>query len=94
MKRSAPPNLFELENLEPRILLSGDPLLGAVQIGAPGELDPLSDNDQFNTPAEEIKISDEDLPSESPTRVISDYNPSQELENIFSGRESIMSEII
>ncbi len=45
MKRSEPQNLFELESLEPRILLSADPLLGAVHAGAPDDLDPLLEND-------------------------------------------------
>ncbi|MFC1869156.1 LEPR-XLL domain-containing protein, partial [Thermodesulfobacteriota bacterium] len=41
MKRSQPPNPFELENLEPRILLSGDPLVGMVDAIAPDEPDSL-----------------------------------------------------
>ena len=34
MKQLEPQNLFELEGLEPRILLSGDPLLATAQVDA------------------------------------------------------------
>jgi len=40
VKRSQPPNPFELENLEPRILLSGDHLSEAVQATVHDEMDP------------------------------------------------------
>jgi len=39
LKTSEPKNFFELENLEQRIMLSGDPLFGAMGGIAPGQSD-------------------------------------------------------
>ncbi len=46
MKRVEPQNLFELEGLEPRLLLSGDALLAVVPVSisdGPADLSPGSD---------------------------------------------------
>lgn len=67
MSRPEPQNLFELEGIEQRILLSGDPLLGALYISAPDELDPAVDIGIEPLPVEESLVSGEDTPQ--------DHNP-------------------
>ncbi|MBW1860844.1 MAG: LEPR-XLL domain-containing protein, partial [Deltaproteobacteria bacterium] len=84
MKRSQPPNPFELENLEPRILLSGDPLVGIVDSIAPDELD--SPDTGLEIPPLEEKLNSGEDDSQNPTYQQSlQYDPSQNLTDIFSG---------
>ena len=55
MKQSQPQNLFELEGLEQRILLSGDPLPGIVLAGLPEEPDSMFDTDPGLSPVEDVQ---------------------------------------
>ncbi len=55
-------NLFNLENLEPRIMLSADPLFGLLQTLAPDASDALSTPDSQPILAEEIQITMAELP--------------------------------
>ena len=78
MKRSQPPNPFELEGLEQRILLSGDSLSAGIRAIAPDDLD------LFNQPfeLEEIQSTSEDLSQQS---IQQSYDPSDNLTDLFSG---------
>ena len=58
MKRSEPRNLFELESLEERILLSGEGLVSSLPGAAPDELEPLFDPDSLLPPLEEVLLAD------------------------------------
>ena len=78
MKRSQPPNPFELEGLEQRILLSGDSLSAGIRAIAPDDLDLF--NQSFEL--EEIQSTSEDLSQQS---IQQSYNPSDNLTDIFSG---------
>ena len=60
MKQSQPQNLFELEGLEQRILLSGYPFLGALSTEILDEPDSLFDTDSGVSSVEEIQLSDHD----------------------------------
>ncbi|MFC1535318.1 LEPR-XLL domain-containing protein, partial [Thermodesulfobacteriota bacterium] len=84
MKRSQIPNPFELENLEPRIMLSGDPLVGMVDSIAPDELDSLDTGLEI-PPLEENLNSGEDDSQNPAYKQSLQYNPSQNLAGIFSG---------
>ena len=87
MGRSEPQNLFQLEGLEPRILLSVDSPLGAMQVGAPDELDPLFDSDSHIPPAEEVLLSHEGDTQEPSSSHSDSYDPAEQLDDIFSGLE-------
>ena len=76
MRNSQPPNRFDLENLEQRILLSGDSLSAATR--APDDLDPFDQPSQL----EVIQSTSEDL---SQQNIQQTYNPSDNLTDIFSG---------
>ena len=78
MKKSQPPNRFDLENLEQRILLSGDSLSAATRAIAPDDLDLFDQPFQL----EEIQTTSEDL---SQQNIQQSYNPSDNLTDIFSG---------
>ncbi|MFC1820404.1 DUF4347 domain-containing protein [Thermodesulfobacteriota bacterium] len=84
MKRSQIPNPFELENLEPRIMLSGDPLVGMVDSIAPDELDSLDTGLEI-PPLEEKFNSGEDDSQNPAYKQSLQYKPSQNLAGIFSG---------
>ena len=85
MKRSEPPNPFELEMLEERILLSADSLLGGVPRGAPDNLHPLFDINPVLPPLEEVQLS-QDPHFKEPSAYESElYDPSQKLDDMFSG---------
>ncbi len=77
MKKSQPPNRFDLENLEQRILLSGDSLSAATRAIAPDDLDLFDQPFQL----EEIQ-STEEL---SQQNIQQSYDPSDNLTDIFSG---------
>ncbi|MFC1891596.1 LEPR-XLL domain-containing protein, partial [Thermodesulfobacteriota bacterium] len=84
MKRFQPPNPFELENLEPRILLSGDPLVGMVDAIAPDEPDSLDLGLEI-PPLEEYLNSGDDKLQDPAYQQSLQYDPSQNLTDIFSG---------
>ncbi len=84
MKRSQPPNPFELENLEQRVMLSGDPLVGGLQAIAPDELDPFAGHVE-TPPLEESLISGDDTSQDPTPQKSTPYDPSQNLSDIFSG---------
>jgi hypothetical protein len=85
LKRSEPKNLFELENLEQRILLSGDSLVGAMPGAAPDELEPLFDPDSVLPPVEEVLLTDDHCQEENCSLQSDPYDPSEQVDNIFSG---------
>jgi len=85
MKQSEPQNLFELEGLEQRILLSGDPLPGVILAGLPEEPDPLFDTDPGFSSVEEVQLSDPDYLQETSPQDSDLYNPSDEIVDIFAG---------
>ncbi|MFC1859817.1 LEPR-XLL domain-containing protein, partial [Thermodesulfobacteriota bacterium] len=87
-------NLFNLESLEPRIMLSGDPLLGAINISAPDEQEDFLRNDQEDPPAEEIFFSQESQISETFPADSEEYQPSNKLEDIFTGLDENDSLIV
>jgi hypothetical protein len=78
VKRSQPPNPFELEGLEQRILLSGDSLSAGIRAIAPDDLDAFDQPFQL----EEIQTTSEDL---SQQNIQQTYNPSDNLTDLFSG---------
>ena len=82
MNRKRPHKRFELENLEPRILLSGDPLLGAIASLAPA--DPDSEESPLST-LEEVLTSEETDAYDSPSADSESYDPGAPLDDIFSG---------
>ncbi|MFC1869575.1 LEPR-XLL domain-containing protein, partial [Thermodesulfobacteriota bacterium] len=84
MKRSQPPNPFELENLESRILLSGDPLVGMVDSIVPDEPDSLDTGLEIPPLEENFNSGEND--SQNPIYQQSlQYDPSQNLTGLFSG---------
>ncbi|MCD6137516.1 MAG: LEPR-XLL domain-containing protein, partial [Deltaproteobacteria bacterium] len=85
MKRSQLPNLFELESLEERIMLSGDPLFGAIHVVAPDQLDRLFDAAPEAPGVEEVLISGEDTSQDQSAHQPSEYDPAKNLDDIFSG---------
>ena len=85
MKDPEPHNLFNLESLEPRIMLSGDPLLGAVDLSAPDEQEDLIKNDSEVPPAEEIFLNQEIQTSANFLTNPDEYQPSNSLDDIFAG---------
>ena len=90
MKRSEPPNLFELEMLEQRILLSADSLLGALPGAAPDNLDPLFDINPVLPPLEEVLLSEDTRKQQSSPYNSDPYDPSQNLDDIFSGFANVL----
>ena len=92
MKQSEPQNLFELEGLEQRILLSGDLFLGAISAGLPDEPDPLFDADSGLPSVEEVQLSDHDCLQNTSPQGSDPYNPSDELVDIFAGLENQSAE--
>ncbi|MFC1857299.1 DUF4347 domain-containing protein [Thermodesulfobacteriota bacterium] len=87
MKEPNPHNLFTLEGLEPRILLSGDPLLGSIDISSPDEQEDFPRNDQETPSAEEIFFNEESQTAEKFPTDSDEYQPSNNLEDIFAGLE-------
>ena len=85
MKRSEPPNLFELEMLEERILLSADSLLGGLPQAAPDDVNPLFDSNPALPPLEEVLLSEGTCQQQSSSYASDSYDPAQNLEDIFSG---------
>ena len=85
MKQSQPQNLFELEGLEQRILLSGDPLPGIVLAGLPEEPDSMFDTDPGLSPVEDVQLSDHDYLQETSSQDSDSYDPSDEIVDIFAG---------
>jgi hypothetical protein len=85
LKRSRSQNLFELEGLEPRILLSGDSLLAGMPIGMSDKPDPLFATDPGLSPLEEVHLSDEDYAQETSPRHADPYNPADKLDDLFAG---------
>jgi len=84
VKRSQPPNLFELEGLEQRILLSGDALSGAACPIAPEEAD------LFTTGSDAPPLEEPSAPAAQTTEGETHhdkmvYDPSQQLDGLFSG---------
>ncbi|RKX24663.1 MAG: hypothetical protein DRP45_07730, partial [Candidatus Zixiibacteriota bacterium] len=77
MKRSQLPNLFELESLEERIMLSGDPLFGAIHVVAPDQLDRLFDAAPEAPGLEEVLISGENTSQDQSAHQPSEYDPSK-----------------
>ena len=73
---------YQLENLEPRILLSADPLVGAVASLALGEQD--SEESPLTT-LEEVLASEESKAYDSPSPDSESYDPAESLDDIFSG---------
>ena len=90
MKDPEPHNIFNLESLEPRIMLSGDPLLGAVDFSAPDEQEDLFKNDSEAPAAEEIFLTQESQTSEKFPADSDQYQPSNSLEDIFAGCEIVI----
>ena len=84
MKRSQPPNPFELENLEQRILLSSDAAAGAVQAIAPDEVD-LFDTGLETPPLEETWIPSDGASQNASYDNSLQYDPSQNLDDLFAG---------
>ena len=82
MSRKRTHKRYELENLEPRILLSGDPLVGAVAALAPG--DPDSEESALAS-TEEVLGSEESNVYDPPSADSESYDPSEPLDDIFSG---------
>jgi hypothetical protein len=85
VKRSEPRNLFELESLEERILLSGEGLVSSLPGAAPDELEPLFDPDSLLPPLEEVLLADSYCTEENCSHHSEPYDPSQNLDDIFSG---------
>ncbi len=82
LKRQRPHKRYEIENLEPRILLSGDPLVGALASIAPG--DPDSEESSYTT-LEEVLASEESNAYDPPSADSESYDPAESLDDIFSG---------
>ncbi|RLC09289.1 MAG: hypothetical protein DRH43_08545, partial [Deltaproteobacteria bacterium] len=82
---SEPENIFQLEGLEERIMLSGDSLFGAAPVAAAEQLEPRFDPLAEELPVEEVQVSGEDLPQDQTAQGSSAYNPAQDLTDIFSG---------
>ena len=75
MKKRSPYDNFRVETLEPRILLSGDPLAGGLCAVAPDLI-------ETSLPAEEILYTSQDSPSQQRQEP---YNPGENLPDLFSG---------
>ena len=82
---SEPENIFQLEGLEERIMLSGDSLFGAAPVAAAEQLEPLFDPLAEDLPVEEVQVFGEDIPQDQTAQGSSAYNPAQDLTDIFSG---------
>ena len=83
MKRSGPHNRFELENLEPRILLSAD-----TAAALPCDLTDECESDlgtDLLPHIDEVAIGDEDRLEENSYQNQTTYDPSQSLDDIFAG---------
>ena len=76
MKRWKPENPFELESLEPRLLLSGESLLDG--------LASLADEDPGLTSWEEFLLSTEIQTQESAPQESESYDPAQGLDDLYS----------
>ena len=87
MKRSEPPNIFELENLEPRIMLSGDILTGAVVESVVSARPDSLETGTDQPPIEEILYPSSDVSPDTNFQNSSQYDPFQneELAGIYSG---------
>ena len=82
MNRKRTHKRYELENLKPRILLSGDPLVAALASLAPA--DPESE-ESAPTSLEEVLAAEESNAYEPPSADSESYDPSSPLDDIFSG---------
>ena len=82
MSRKRSHKRYELENLEPRILLSGDPLVGALASLAPGG--PESEESAL-TSLEEVLASEESNAYSPSSSDSASYDPAASLDDIFSG---------
>jgi hypothetical protein len=83
LKRSGPHNRFELENLEPRILLSADAVLVS-----PFDLPDECESDfgiDLLPQIDEVVIGDEDRLKENSYQNQTTYDPSQSIDDIFAG---------
>ncbi len=85
MKRPEPHKLFELESLEQRLLLSGDSLFGALPATALDEADSPLYVEPSVAPSEEVLLSSQDQVQGLGAEESEPYDPSQGLEDIFSG---------
>ncbi|MEJ2392692.1 MAG: CARDB domain-containing protein [Gammaproteobacteria bacterium] len=85
MKRSISQNTFELEMLEERILLSADSLLGGLPAAAPDNIKSLFDVNPVLPPLEEVLLAETTCLQQSSSYASDPYDPSQNLEDIFSG---------
>ncbi|MBN2061049.1 MAG: LEPR-XLL domain-containing protein, partial [Deltaproteobacteria bacterium] len=84
MKRSQSPNPFELENLEPRVLLSGDPILG-IGVAAVSDEPDFLDTGLDKPPIEESLKPDQTGLQNTLEQQSTIYDPSQNLTDIFAG---------
>ncbi|MFC1829891.1 LEPR-XLL domain-containing protein, partial [Thermodesulfobacteriota bacterium] len=84
MKRNNLPNPFELENLEERIMLSCDPLFAVADSIAPDNAN-LPDTGLEKPPLEETFSPGDDDPQHAAYQPSLEYDPSQNLTDIFSG---------
>jgi len=83
LKRSGPHNRFELESLEPRILLSADAALAS-----PCDLPDECESDfgiDLLPQIDEVAIGDEDRLEENSYQNQTTYDPSQSIDDIFAG---------
>jgi hypothetical protein len=85
MKLLESQNLFELETLEPRILLSGDSFLAGLAAAMPDDSDRLLNTDPGLSPSEEIRQSDEDYLQETSSQHSDPYDPAHKIEDLFAG---------
>jgi len=85
LKPSEHKDSFGLENLEQRVMLSADPLLGTAVTGAPDRLENPLDTLPKAFPAEEILLYESDPSNEDHSFESLTYDPSEQLEDIFSG---------
>ncbi|MBW6487089.1 MAG: LEPR-XLL domain-containing protein, partial [Syntrophobacterales bacterium] len=88
MKKAQPPNQFEMETLEPRILLSGDALVGMAYAAAPHALRPLASK-LASPQIEEIVFPAETKDSDSAFRQSFQDACSVGTEDLFGGMEEI-----
>ena len=77
-------NLFVLENLEPRIMLSADPVLGVAGAGIAGDLENSIQNELSEKPVIDVVLAGEDMHTERRNQEIGSYDPAAELDDIFS----------
>ncbi|NJC87912.1 MAG: hypothetical protein FIB02_05170, partial [Desulfuromonas sp.] len=85
MQPSRPHNLFDLENLEPRILLSGESLLDPTPLDS--SLAPLTSPFDASSQVEEIALSQEDSLRNSSIGRAVEYNPAERIDDLFAGME-------